>query len=105
MQVVAKGSGAVAAGPASIETYVGAGGGRPLLNASVVSGAAAELAMKMRRRAQPLPGIGDEAYAGDGWAIGRRGTTVVLLQLRGDAKRVDPRNVYWLLATAVGRLP
>ncbi len=94
-----------AVGPIAVESYVSANGGKRLVLASVASGTAADLAVRMRRRFQALPGIGDEAYAGEHWAIGRRGRNVVMLQLHGDAKRIDPRNVYWLLSTAVSRLP
>ena len=103
--VVADGRRVAAVGPISVESYLSANGGRRLVLASVATGTAADLAMRMRRRFQSLPGIGDEAYAGENWAIGRRGRNVVMLQLHGDAKRVDPRNIYWLLSTAVGRLP
>ncbi len=105
LPVVADGRRVTAVGPISVESYLSANGGRRLLLASVATGTAADLAMRMRRRFQPLPGIGDEAYAGENWAIGRRGRNVVMLQLHGDAKRVDPRNIYWLLSTAVARLP
>ena len=103
--VVADGRRPAAVGPISVEAYLSANGGRRLILASVATGTAADLAMRMRRRFQPLPGIGDEAFAGENWAIGRRGRNVVMLQLHGDAKRIDPRNVYWLLSTAVSRLP
>jgi hypothetical protein len=103
--VVADGRQGAAVGPISVEAYLSANGRRRLILASVATGTAADLAMRMRRRFQPLPGIGDEAFAGENWAIGRRGRNVVMLQLHGDAKRVDPRNVYWLLSTAVARLP
>ena len=94
-----------AVGPIAVESYVSANGGQRLIFASVATGTAADLAVRMRRRFQALPGIGDEAYAGEHWAIGRRGRNVVMLQLHGDAKHIDPRNVYWLLSTAVSRLP
>ena len=67
----------------------------------VMSGMAAQFAIRSRRRGQPLPGIGDEAYAGPGFAIARRGETVLAVTLR---TATDPRALPWLLATAVGRL-
>jgi Predicted membrane protein (DUF2207) C-terminal domain len=70
----------------------------------VLGGLAAKAALRSRQRAQPLPGIGDEAYTGPGFAAARRGETVVILALEGPGQRADPRSVYWLLATAVGRL-
>jgi hypothetical protein len=60
--------------------------------------------MATRRGQQPLPGIGDEAYAGNVWAVGRRGHDVVLVQ-HDAGTPIDPRYLYWLLATAVRRLP
>jgi len=105
VQVTAQGQAMAAAGPMSMESYQSANGGKRLLLASVASGPAANLVMRLRGRAQPLPGIGEEAYTGEHWAIARRGKHVVMLQLHGDGKRVDPRNVYWLLSTAVSRLP
>jgi hypothetical protein len=69
-----------------------------------MSGLAARAAMRQRQRLQPLPGIGDEAYTGPGFAGARRGETVVALSLQGPGQSADPRAVYWLLSTAVGRL-
>jgi hypothetical protein len=105
VHVTAQGQSMAATGPMSMESYQSANGGKRLLLASVASGPAANLVMRLRGRAQPLPGIGDEAYTGEHWAIARRGQHVVVLQLHGDGTRVDPRNVYWLLSTAVSRLP
>jgi hypothetical protein len=34
-----------------------------------------------RLRGVPLPGVGEEAYTGPDWAIGRRGDTVVRLEV------------------------
>ncbi len=67
----------------------------------VLGGVAGKVAIRARR-GQPLPGIGDEAYTGPGWAMARRGDTVVGLTVPG--RPVDPRAVYWLLATAVSRM-
>jgi Predicted membrane protein (DUF2207) C-terminal domain len=103
--VAAQGQASTATGPVSMQSYRSADNDKPLLMVSVATGPTGDLVMRMRRRAQPLPGIGDEAYAGHSWAIGRRGSHVVMLHLYGDAKRIDPRNVYWLLSTAVSRLP
>ena len=67
-------------------------------------GLPAQFAMRTGRRQQPLPGIGEEAYTGPGFAVARRGDTVVGVTVRGETVTPDPRAVYWLLATAVGRL-
>jgi hypothetical protein len=91
-------------GPMNMVWYLSLSGKRMLL-ASVATGPMATLAMRARQHGQALPGIGDEAYAGDHWALSRRGEHVVVLQLHGDGRRTDPRTVYWLLSTAVSRLP
>jgi hypothetical protein len=102
--VAVRGQSRTAVGPMAIESYLQANGKRVLM-VSVATGPTAQLAMRMRRRYQPLPGIGDEAFAGDDWAVGRRGSRVVMLQLHGAGRTMNPQNVYWLLATAVSRLP
>jgi Predicted membrane protein (DUF2207) len=79
-------------------------GGKPVLMLMAAGGMVGQLAVRARRRGQPLPGIGDEAFTGDGWAVGRRGDTVVTIALTGTGKRAEARNLHWLLATAVGRL-
>jgi len=63
-----------------------------------------EALMRTQRRGMPLPGIGDEAFARPGRAVSRCGDTVVIISLSGAGRRADPRNLHWLLATAVGRL-
>jgi|GEM_PF-1078439 len=78
--------------------------GRPVLNLMAVGGLAAQLASRTYRRGQPLPGIGDEAFASDRWAVGRHGDTMVTIALSGDGRKAEARNVHRLLATAVGRL-
>jgi hypothetical protein len=92
------------AGPVSMAGYSTVDGHRAVY-VTVTGGLPGKLAVRTRRGHPALPGIGDEAYAGDNWAIARRGDTVVGIQLHGGAAGTDPRNVYWLLATAVGRLP
>ncbi len=77
--------------------------GQVVLMVLVLTGLAAQLGMRARHRGQPLPGIGDEAYAGPGFAIARRGEVIVALNVRTRFP-VDPRAVQWLLATAAGRL-
>ncbi len=68
---------------------------------AVMGGLPGQLAMRARSRAQPLPGIGEEAYAGEGWAMARRGDQVIALTVR---RAADPRAIHWLLATAASRL-
>jgi hypothetical protein len=102
--VAARGLSQAAFGPMSYEQYYAVDSGRRLVTASLASGPAADLAIRMRRGGMPLPGIGEEAYAGEGWAAARRNGRVLMLQLHGTARKVDPRNVYWLLAQSAGRL-
>jgi Predicted membrane protein (DUF2207) len=77
---------------------------RVVLMLGMAGGLSASMVLRARRQAQPLPGIGDEAYTGDGWAVARRGDTVIMLLTHGDGKQVPPGNLYWLLQTAVARL-
>jgi hypothetical protein len=78
--------------------------GRQALLVTLTSGLAATMAMRARRRSTALPGVGDEAYGGDDWALARCGDWVIGLQLRGRARDADPTGLYWLLGTAAGRL-
>lgn len=87
-----------------MEVYKAPDGGEAL-RIMATSSLPGQLAIRSRRRSQPLPGIGDEAYTGDGWAIGRRGDTVIMLQLHGHGRSANPTYLHWLLSTAVGRLP
>jgi hypothetical protein len=91
-------------GPMSMAAYTG-DDGRPLLYVGTAAGRIARNVMRLPGKAEPIPGIGDEAYAGEHWVSARRGEHVVLLQLRGDAQRADQRNVCWLLNLAASRLP
>ncbi|MBL7498356.1 DUF2207 domain-containing protein [Frankia sp. CNm7] len=68
-------------------------------------GLAGRLAMRRHRGGAPLPGIGDEAYQGDRWAIARSGDLVVSVRAEGRAELPHPGNLPWLLSTAVSRLP
>ena len=68
--------------------------GQVALILMTLSGLPAQLAARARRRQQALPGIGDEAYAGDGWALARRGDTVVTLTVRGGGRGADPRSIH-----------
>jgi hypothetical protein len=101
----------VTAAPASpaqvlgrMDAFRGPDGGLACM-ALVTRGLPGQMAIRSRRRSQALPGIGDEAYTGDGWAIARRGDTVIMLQLHGQARSANPTYLYWLLSTAVERLP
>ncbi|MEN3304739.1 MAG: hypothetical protein V7603_941 [Micromonosporaceae bacterium] len=87
-----------------MDAFRGPDGGTALM-AFVTSGLPGQMAIRSRRRSRPLPGIGDEAYTGDGWAVARRGDTVIMLQLHGQGRSANPTYLYWLLSTAVGRLP
>ncbi len=88
----------------SMDAFRGPDGNLALM-VMVASGLPGQMAIRSRRRAQVLPGIGEEAYTGDGWAIARRGDTVIMLQLHGQGRTANPTYLYWLISTAVGRLP
>jgi hypothetical protein len=70
---------------------------------TVVTGAAAELAIRARRGGSPVPGVGEEAFVSGQWALARRGRTVVSLQQRGGGAIHQP-YLLWLLGLAVDRL-
>ncbi|GIH19887.1 DUF2207 family protein [Rugosimonospora africana] len=78
--------------------------GRTLVTLEMGDGTGGKLSMMFHRRNPPLPGIGDEAYGGDRWAVGRKGAVVVSVSARTNPFPVDPRNLYWLLSIAVSRL-
>jgi hypothetical protein len=88
----------------TVHVYLGPDGAQVMMML-VSAGLPGQLAIRSRRRFPSLPGIGDEAYTGDGWALGRRGDTVIMLNLHGPGRRANPNNIFWLLSTAVGRLP
>jgi hypothetical protein len=77
--------------------------GHTAVTLTMAGGIGGRLSMLAHRKGSRLPGIGDEAYAGNGWAVACRGGVVVSVSARG--RPVDPRNLHWLLATAVSRLP
>jgi hypothetical protein len=89
----------------SAEVYHTVNGNKRALYVAAVRGPQAQLAIQMRRRYPALPGVGDEAFTGGHWAAARRGESFVMIQTHGPGRNTDPHNVYWLLATAVGRLP
>jgi hypothetical protein len=78
--------------------------GRTLVTLQLSDGTGGKLSMMLHRGNRPLPGIGDEAYGGDRWAVGRTGDVVVSVSARSNPFPVDPRNLYWLLSLAVSRL-
>jgi hypothetical protein len=78
--------------------------GQQVLLMTLASGLPATLALRARKRGTPVPGVGDEAYAGPDWGVAKCGDWVIGLQLRGASRSTDPSGVHWLLANAVGRL-
>jgi hypothetical protein len=78
--------------------------GHTFVTLMMAAGTGGKLSMRIHRRNPPLPGLGDEAYGGDGWAVGRKGTIVVSVSARTSPRPVDPRNLYWLLSLALSRL-
>jgi Predicted membrane protein (DUF2207) len=93
------------AGQAPVQTVrFHAPDGSAVLQLLAAGGMPGRVAMRARRRGQPLPGIGDEAFAGEHWVIGRRGDTVVTINVTGAGRAANPAHLHWLLATAVGRM-
>jgi len=60
----------------------------------------------VRRSGTAVPEIGDEAWAGPGWVLGRQGDTMVRLNLEPSSATVpaSANPLPALLATALGRL-
>jgi hypothetical protein len=78
--------------------------GSTLVTLMMAGGTGGKLSMLIHRRNPPLPGIGDEAYGGNHWAVGRKGGVVVSVSARTNPRPIDPRNLYWLLSVALSRL-
>jgi hypothetical protein len=98
--------GATSAGPRPVSAGTvrfNAPDGQTMLSLMMAGGTGGKLSMLAHRGNPRLPGIGDEAYAGNGWAVASRGGVVVSVSARG--RPVDPRHLHWLLATAMSRLP
>ncbi len=80
--------------------------GSPALTVTRTGGMVARMAMRGRRSAQEIAGIGDEARGGPGWLAVRRGDQVVMLHLDGSAAQsVPPTALMGLAHTAASRLP
>lgn len=99
VSVVARG------GPAGTDYHPLRGGDR-LLQVRVLAGRAGRAAMRAhRRQGRHLPRAGDEAFAGDGWVLGRRGSVVVLLSQHDPSRWPVIGGLPWLLSTALNRVP
>ena len=72
------------------------------ITAMVATGTAAELGIRIHRGGQPLPGVGDEAYASGAGVVARRGQVVVSLAQRSPGP-VNQAHLVWLLGLAVAR--
>jgi hypothetical protein len=80
--------------------------GAPSAAVSVVSeqGQQAELLVAAHReRGTELPGVGDEAWAGPGWGIARRGGTAVRIGLGPQVREALTPALPALLAAALAR--
>jgi hypothetical protein len=88
----------------SWEYYVSSATGQKIMLASVTVNTAPQFVVKLRRYTR-LPGIGDEAFGDHTFAYGRRGIRTVQLRVAQAARGVPAQGIYWLLATAVSRLP
>jgi len=103
--VVSDGAGSrVQLGPFELVTFADPGIGTPVLVIAVARGSAVELVMRgVRRSGTPLPGVGDEAWSGPSWVLGRRGATMIRLNLESQAT-VSPQALPGLLSLAISRV-
>ncbi|MEV4655652.1 hypothetical protein [Micromonospora sp. NPDC049301] len=82
------------------------GSGTTVLALQVTRGMMARFNLTVgRSTGVPLPGVGDEAYAGPDRVVGRRGDLVLLLVRGPGAGGVEAAQLGGLLAAAVSRLP
>jgi hypothetical protein len=102
--VVSDGANArVQLGPFELVTFSEPGGSKPLLVVSVARGSAVSLVMRgLRRGGTPLPGVGDEAYLGSTWVLGRVDETLIRINLEAGAGA--GQALPGLLATALSRI-
>jgi hypothetical protein len=106
VHVAASGVDEAPTGWARVEAYESVNGGTRLMQATVLAGRAGRVALRLRRRGgRPVARVGEEAYVGDDWAIGRHGTVVVLLQQFEPDRWAAVGAMPWLLDTALGRVP
>ncbi len=81
------------------------GNGHPALRIDVVRGPVIKIALAVRRiTGTPLPGLGDEAYAGPDGVVGRLGDLVLILSLGKGAEGAPPTYLPGLLGIALSRL-
>lgn len=91
---------------AQVQAYQAVSTGVRLLQATVLTGRAGRVAMRLRRRGgRPLARVGEEAYAGEDWVVGRHGAVVLLLQQFEADSWAAEGAMPWLLDTALGRVP
>ncbi|MEU8298343.1 hypothetical protein AB0C04_13795 [Micromonospora sp. NPDC048909] len=82
------------------------GRGATVLGLHVGRGVTAQFNMTLgRATGTPLPGVGDEAYAGPDRVVGRRGDLVLLLLRGPGGGGIEAAQLSGLLATALSRLP
>ena len=80
--------------------------GKPIVNVQFHSGGQASALMAARRRRRsPLPGIGDEAYAGRNWVAASKGDWAVAVDLRRRGRDIDRSKLVQLLELIVAELP
>ncbi len=93
------------AGPMSVAWFRTVDADAPVVSLVITHGIAGRLLIRALRRATPLPGIGEEAYARGGAAAARLGDLVVTVTVHNGAISADPRQAPLLLSTAVSRIP
>jgi hypothetical protein len=79
--------------------------GEHVLSVMVSTGWLVPVAMSPLSKRHPLPGIGEEAYAGPKWVVGKRDGHVLSFYLHGSAVGTPTTSLAWLLGLALSRLP
>ncbi|WP_433533497.1 DUF2207 family protein [Micromonospora sp. CA-263727] len=90
-------------GPLAGAQFRAAGDGQPVLTVQAVGGAAGQWIWRLNSQGQPLPGIGDGAYAAGERAVLRVGDRTVLVTILG-AARGRAGYLPWLLAQGAARV-
>jgi hypothetical protein len=91
-------------GPFELLTFTVPAASGPVLTVAVARGRATTLVRRTARGGSPLAGIGDEASQGPDWVLGRRGETMIRINLQ-HGSGIPGQVLPGLLATAIARLP
>jgi hypothetical protein len=97
-------AGRYALGPFEMVVFSEPDRGRPVLMLAVARGRAVSVVMRTARRGTQLSGVGDEAWQGPDWVAGRRGESMLRINLQAGSG-VPAHALPGLLTTALARLP